>query len=90
MKFSYMIGEAKDVREKSMTDRTEDRKAFLSGRKEIPNNGTGPYIDGDKIINNKAEKAEVITEYFCSAFGKKQDDVLIVHEDGDHYLAIIK
>lgn len=50
-----------------MVSRVKDNKKKLISNKKNPNNGIGPLLDGNgKIINNNAEKADVLLIFlFC-------------------------
>lgn len=45
--------------------------------------GHGSGCPCARACTNDAEKAEVFNKYFCAAFGKKEDNIPISHEDDD-------
>lgn len=54
-------------------------------------NGVYPLLGGEnQTVNTDEEKAEVLNKYFCSAFGKKKDNVFVLYEDDEILFIFIK
>lgn len=61
------------------------KKKFLSRTNETLTMmwGHRSMGDGEKIVINDGEKAEVFNKYFCSVFGKKWSDTSISYNDDE-------